>query len=87
MESATQGALNQLLQRGIEIPAESPPEAILDLWNAVEEFEAEAAARACDSFTNTIESSEPDDEGCVLPRPRADESLEAYTARVRSALR
>jgi hypothetical protein len=54
------------------------------LLEAVELFEVVAAARGCDSFTNSLESSSPDDNSCVLPLPSADETLESYAQRVRN---
>ena len=53
------------------------------LLEAVEEFEAAAARRGSDSFTNSLDSSAPEDPDLVLPRPRADETIEGYVRRVR----
>lgn len=76
-------AIGRLLERGIDVSDGASAEQLVQLLTAVEEFEAAASARACDSFTNTLESSAPDDPDCVLPRPLADEPIEAYTQRVR----
>lgn len=80
---AKQHAVGQLLQRGIVAFEEAPAEQLVALLEAVELFEASAASRGCDSFTNSLESSQPDDMSCRLPEPSADETLQSYTARVR----
>ncbi len=86
MASACQGAINQLAKREIDVPEDSEPAAVVDLLGAVEEFEAAAAARGSDSFTNAPDSAQPDDERCVIPEQRADESLSAYAERIRQAV-
>lgn len=78
-----QNVVGQLLQRGIVAFEEAPPEQLVALLEAVELFEVTAAARGCDSFTNALDSSQPDDRSCQLPEPAADETLESYAARVR----
>ena len=86
LDGATQGAINRLSERQIEVPDDADPATIVDLWSAVEEFETAAAARGCDSFTNAPDSSEPDDESCVLPRQLGDESVSDYARRIREAV-
>jgi hypothetical protein len=86
MARAYQGAVNQLAKREIDVPEDSDPAAVVDLLGAVEEFERAAAAHGSDSFTNSPDSSQPDDERCVIPAQRADESLAAYAERVRQAV-
>lgn len=83
--SATQSAVNRLREQGIEVSDDANPESIVDLLDAVDAFGAASAARGCDTFTNTLKSSQPDDESCVLPRLRGDESIVDYTNRVRTA--
>jgi hypothetical protein len=86
LDSATQGAINQLLKRDIEVPDHADPATIVDLWNAVDEFEADAASRGCDSLTNAPDSSPPEDQTCVLPRQLGDESVSDYARRIRQAI-
>lgn len=80
---ATGNVVGQLLQRGIVAFAEAPPEQLVGLLEAVELFEVTAAARGCDSFTNALDSSEPEDLSCRLPDPASDETLQSYTRRIR----
>lgn len=86
LDSATQGAINQLLKRDIEVPDDADPGTIVDLWNAVEEFELAAANRGCDSLTNAPDSSQPEDRTCVLPRQHGDESVSDYAKRIRDSI-
>ena len=83
IDRAREIAIGQLLRRGLEVPDEAPPEQVAALVEAVEEFEEAAAKRGADSFTNSLESSAPDDPDLVLPRPRADETIDGYVQRVR----
>ncbi|MEX2179295.1 MAG: hypothetical protein WD801_11325 [Gemmatimonadaceae bacterium] len=84
LAGATLGVLGRLRQRGIVTFQEAPAEELVQLLEAVELFEVVAAARACDSFTNALNSSSPDDPACQLPRPAADDTIETYTVRVRA---
>lgn len=75
-------ALARLLQRGLDVADWATSEQLLELLDAVEAFEAAARERGSDSFTNTLESSRPDNAEYVLPDPRADDSIESYIRRV-----
>jgi hypothetical protein len=83
IERARDIAIGQLLRRGLEVPDEAPAEQVATLLEAVEAFEEAVAKRGSDSFTNSLESSAPDDPDLVLPRPRADETIDGYAQRVR----
>lgn len=83
---AKQIAIGQLLERGVEIADTAGEAAVVELLEVVELFEAAAASRGGDSFTNTLDSSAPDDDELTLPQPRADESIQEYTARVRERI-
>lgn len=83
IDRARQTAIGQLLERGIEVADTAGEAAIVEVLEAVERFEAAAAAAGGDSFTNTLDSSSPDDARLTLPQPRADESIQEYAARVR----
>jgi hypothetical protein len=76
-------ALARLLQRGLDVADWATSEQLVTLLDAVEAFEAAARARGSDSFTNTLESSQPDNPEFVLPDPRADDTIESYIGRVK----
>jgi hypothetical protein len=78
-------ALDRLLQRGLEVESWASSEQLVTLLEAVERFEAAAARQGSDSFTNTLESSQPDNPECVLPQPRDDDTIDRYIERVRDA--
>jgi len=80
---AKQNVVGQLLQRGIVAFEQAPADQLVELLEAVELFEVTAAARSCDSFTNALDSSQPDDRSCQLPEPAGDETLQTYTMRIR----
>lgn len=84
LAGATLGVVGRLRQRGIVTFQAAPAEQLVQLLEAVELFEVAAAARACDSFTNALDSSSPDDPACQLPKPADDDTIETYTARVRA---
>ena len=80
-------ALARLLQRGLDVAEWATSEQLVELLDAVEAFEAATRDRGGDSFTNTLESSRPDNPEFVLPDPRADDSIESYIERVRDKTR
>jgi hypothetical protein len=75
-------ALARLLQRGLDVAEWATSEQLVTLLDAVEAFEAVTRARGSDSFTNSLESSQPDDPEFVLPNPRDDDTIESYIGRV-----
>lgn len=81
-ERSNNMALARLLQRGLDITEWATSEQLVTLLDAVEAFEAAARARGSDSFTNTLESTQPDNPEFVLPDPRADDTIESYIQRV-----
>ena len=86
-ERSNNMALARLLQRGLDVAEWATSEQLLTLLDAVEAFEAAARVRGSDSFTNTLESSQPDNPEFVLPDPRADDTIESYIERVRAKTR
>jgi hypothetical protein len=76
---------SRLRDRSITLSGDETDEELLHIVNAVEAFEARRARIGGDSFVNTRDSSEPDDERFVLPARRHDESPARYTARVLAA--
>ena len=75
----------RLRERRIELASDESDEDVLLIVNAVETFEGRLALLGEDSFVNTPESSQPDDERLVVPRRHDDESASAYAARIVAA--
>jgi hypothetical protein len=75
----------RLRERRIELIGDESDEDVLLIVNAVETFEGRLAQLGEDSFVNTPESSQPDDERLVVPRRRDDESAATYAARIVAA--
>ena len=75
----------RLRERRIELTGDESDEDVLLILNALETFEGRLAQLGADSFVNTPESSQPDDEALVIPRRLADESPSAYAARIVAA--
>jgi hypothetical protein len=86
-ERSNSMALARLLQQGLDVTEWATSEQLVTLLDAVEAFEAAARARGSDSFTNTLESSQPDNPEFVLPDPRADDTIERYIERVEAKTR
>ena len=75
----------RLRERRIPLSGDESDEDVLAMVNAVETFEARVSRRGADTFVNTPESSQPDDERFVLPSRLADESAQSYAVRIRAA--
>lgn len=76
----------RLHQKGLLIDADSAPDAsIADLLSAIDQFEAAVVKAGGDLYVDSLDSSQPEREEWVLPRMRDDESVAAYTRRVRAA--
>jgi hypothetical protein len=75
----------RLRERRIQLTGDETDEDVLLIVNAVETFEGRLAQLGDDSYVNTPESSQPDDEQLVLPRRLDDESPSAYAARIVAA--
>lgn len=75
----------RLRERRIALSGDESDEDVVQIVNAVETFEGRLAQLGEDSFVNTPESSQPDDEQLVLPRRNADEAPAAYAARIVAA--
>ena len=75
----------RLRERRIALLGDESDEDVLLIVNAVETFEGRLAQLGEDSFVNTPESSQPDDERLVVPRRRDDESAATYAARIVAA--
>jgi len=75
----------RLRERRVELMGDESDEDVLLIVNAVETFESRLAQLGKDSFVNTPESSQPDDERLVLPKRRHDETAVSYAARIVAA--
>ena len=85
LQSARATMIGQISERGIDIADGDSDGDIAELQGAVERFESAVMERGGDSFTNTSESSQPDNPAFVLPTRRADESLASYVRRIDAA--
>ena len=75
----------RLRERRIALNGNESDDDIVLMVNAVELFEGRLAQLGDDSYVNTPESSQPDDERLVLPRRNDDDSAAAYAARIVAA--
>ena len=75
----------RLRDRDVEVTGDETDEQILAIVEAVEAFEARRAQLGGDSFTNTMQSSDPDEERLVLPQRHDDETVDGYVRRIREA--
>ncbi len=82
---ARQEAEFRLHERGIEANPGDGDEAVADLLEAVERFEAAVEARGGDLFVNRIGSSQPEDPAFVPPVREAGESAADYRRRIDEA--
>ena len=75
----------RLNQKGVQ-PADGASDGDLaDLLSAIDEFESAVERAGGDLMVDSPESSEPERPEFVLPHPRDDESVAAYTRRVQTA--
>jgi hypothetical protein len=77
--------LDVLGQRGVRLFGDETDEELADLWSAVDRFEFAVEARGGDTFTNSPDSSEPDNPDFVLPERKAGEPVAAYVRRILDA--
>ena len=82
---ARQEAEFRLHERGIEARPEDGDEAVADLLEAVERFEAAVEAKGGDLFVNRIGTTQPEDPAFVPPVRTADESAADYRRRIDEA--
>ena len=75
----------RLRERRIELVGDESDEDVMLIVNAVEMFEGRLSQLGVDSFVNTPESSEPDDDRLVVPPRFGDESASSYAARIVAA--
>ena len=76
---------SRLRERRITVTGDESDAELVAIVDAVEQFERRVSQLGGDTFVNTPESSEPEDERLVLPLRRDDESGRSYADRVRRA--
>jgi hypothetical protein len=81
--------VGRLHTRGIEVRVDEDPEQLVRLLDAVEDFERVVAQKGGDLMVDEPIGAravrEPDNAAFALPIRRADESVAAYTERLRAA--
>jgi len=77
--------LDVLGQRGVLLFGSETDDELADLLSAVDRFESVVEARGGDTFTNTPDSSEPENPEFVLPERRAREPVAEYVRRILEA--
>ncbi|HKO14950.1 MAG TPA: hypothetical protein VJU87_01870 [Gemmatimonadaceae bacterium] len=75
----------RLRDRLVFVSGAESDEEIVQMIDAVEQFEARVAALGGDSMVNTPDSSSPDDVRLVVPARSDDETARHYIDRVREA--
>lgn len=81
-QRAAEEARNRLLQRSILLTGDEDPDALADLQDAVERFEAAVESRGGDLMIDDLRSSQPEAPELVLPQRAPGEPIEEYIARV-----
>jgi hypothetical protein len=78
--------LHRLGQHGVTLdPYNATDSTLADLLSAIEGFERAVVAVGGDLFVDSPDSSEPERQEFVIPRPTADDTLERYIKRVAEA--
>src|SRR6188768_3920312 len=81
--------VGRLHTRGIDVARDEDPEHLVRLLDAVEDFERVVERKGGDLMVDEPIGSEaarePDNAAFTLPQRRADESIVAYTERLRAA--
>src|SRR4051812_39005218 len=81
--------VGRLHTRGIDVASDEDPEHLVGLLNAVEDFERVVERKGGDLMVDEPVGNRsvrrPDNAAFTLPRRRADESVVAYTERLRAA--
>jgi hypothetical protein len=73
---------DQLRQRGVDVRDEDGESDLGMLLTAAQHFARAVAANGGDSFTNTPESTQPDNPEFVMPQRSDDESAVEYARRI-----
>jgi hypothetical protein len=76
----------RLRERDVDLRGDESDAEIILMIDAIEEFEGLRARAGGDSFTNTPQSSQPDDERFVVPQRRDDEGVQQFVRRVREKI-
>lgn len=83
---ARQEAEYRLSERGVRVDPSDSDEAVADLLDAIERFEAAVEAKGGDLFVNRIGSSEPEDPAFVPPARGEREPAPDYRRRIEVAM-
>jgi hypothetical protein len=75
----------RLRSRGITVHARDNAQALEDLLEAVERFEAAVESHGGDLMVDDLKSVKPDDPHFVLPRRTPQDSVRDYVARIEAA--
>ncbi len=86
-QRAAETVRGQLMDRKIELHGDEEGETLVELLEAVQDFEAAVAELGGDSTVNAPDSRDPLNPEFVLPRRRADESAAAHVRRIEKAAR
>lgn len=77
--------VSRLHQKGLMMDGDASDADLADLLSAIERFEAAVEKAGGDQYVDSPDSSQPERPDFVLPHLRDDESVSAYTKRVREA--
>jgi hypothetical protein len=83
--AAAREAADRLRERGVRVTGDEPMEALADLLDAVERFEAMVETHGGDLMVDSLKSSRPDDPHFVLPERGPKEGIRQYTERIAAA--
>ena len=77
--------ISRLDQKSVRLRAEGSEAELADLLTAIDEFETAVEKAGGDLMVDSPDSSEPERPDFVLPHPRDEEPVAAYTKRVTAA--
>ncbi len=86
-QRAAETVRGQLMDRKIELRGDEEGETLVELLEAVQQFEAAVAELGGDSMANAPDSRDPLNPEFVLPSRRADETAAAYVRRIEKTAR
>jgi hypothetical protein len=86
-QRASETVRGQLRDRGIVLYDDEDGETLIEMLEAVQQFEAAVAEQGGDSMANAIDSRHPENPEFVLPQRLADETPAMYVRRITRAAR
>lgn len=84
-QRAAETVRGQLIERGIELRGDESGDRLIELLEAVQQFERGVAELGGDSMANAPDSRDPQNPELVLPGRRGDESTADYIRRIEKA--